>query len=614
MTIVLTKTSWTENAFLTDCEQRSDGCLIMTPRKSLGDFEHRSMDVLERWAKIAPDRTLVARRGLSGEWIRISYAQMRGRVQRIAAGLVERGLSAQRPILILSGNSLEHMTLAFAAAWAGIPYCAISPAYSQHSSDYSRLRDIFELLTPGMVAAFPTAEFERVLVTMVTSKMEIVGDMEMVGGRSVTQLASLENTPTARLHAAHADTNPDSIVKFVLTSGSTGTPKAVITTERMICSNAKMLLEALPFLCDEPPVLVDWLPWNHTFGGTHNIGLVLFYGGTMYIDDGKPTAQGFGETLRNLREISPTVYFNVPRGFEKLATHLLEDSQLREVFYRQLRCYFFAAASLPKHVWDLMDQAAKLACGGPVAMLSSMGATETGPAVTFTTPSTARKGFIGLPAPGNVLKLVPSDGKLEFRVRSPSITPGYWRRPEQTAAAFDEEGFYCMGDAVRPVVPDDPCSGLMFDGRIAEDFKLASGTWVRVGPVRASLIAALAPLIQDVVIAGLDRDYLTAVLIPDMTASAAELRLAALPTYADLGKCPAFRRMVKDRLTAHAAANPASSKHVRRATLIDTALAPELGEVTEKGTINQRAVLQHRHSLVDAMHVSRPADIVIKIY
>jgi feruloyl-CoA synthase len=604
---------WTESPFLTDVEKRPDGSFVLRPRAALGPYPLRMMDSLEHWAAVAPGRVLVARRGRGDEWVTISYLQMLERVRRVAAGLVRRELSADRPIVILSGNGLEHLILALSAAWAGVPHCAVSPAYSQVRSDLQRLRLVFELLTPGMVAVFPTEHFQRALTEAVPEDVEIVGDCSEIAGRRVTGLSDLEAASGEALQAAHARTGPDSIVKFSLTSGTTGYPKAVITTERMLCSNARMLHEAMPFLANEPPVILDWLPWNHTFGGSHNIGLVLLNGGSLYIDDGKPTPDGILETVRNLRDVSPTVYFNVPKGFDMLAFHLESDTDLRRSFYRNLRACFFSAASLSKHIWDRLDAAAIAELGVTIPVLSSLGATETGPAITFTTPTTARSGVIGLPAAGNVLKLTPCEGKLEIRVRSPSVTPGYWRQPELTQRAFDDEGFYRLGDAVRLLDAADPTKGLMFDGRIAEDFKLASGTWVSVGPLRARLIAALAPFVQDVVVTGLDRDYLGALLIPDLRECAIQLKLTELPTYADLRGHPKLRELLRERLRNYAGAHTASSVQVRRAALLPTAPSIDHGEVTDKGSVNQRAVSRHRPDLIAELYRLDIADGVIQV-
>jgi feruloyl-CoA synthase len=531
-------------------------------------------------------------------------------VERIAAGLITRNLSLDRPIAILSGNSIEHLLLSLAAAWAGIPYCPISPAYSQASSDLQKLRSAFELLTPGLVAAFDTQAFERALGTVVPADVEMLGNVPLAAARTVTLLDALETSPSSELDAAHARTGPDSVVKFLLTSGSTGEPKAVITTQRMLCSNARMQLEALPFLASEPPVMLDWLPWNHTFGGSHNVGLALFNGGSLYIDDGKPTPAGFAQTLANLREVAPTVYFNVPKGFEMLSQGLAKDSDLRRTFYSRLQAYFFAGAALSQHTWDALDSLSLQERGMRVPMLSGLGATETGPSVTFTTPRSQRSGVIGLPAAGNVIKLAPVGEKLELRVRSPSVTPGYWRRPELTAAAFDEEGFYRLGDAVRLIDAADATHGLAFDGRIAEDFKLASGTWVSVGPLRASLTAALAPLVQDVVIAGLNSDFLTALLIPDLRACASILGLDDEPTHAKLAAHPAMLKLLRERLSTHAGNQRGSSTRVERAMLLSSPPSLDRGEITDKGSINQRAVLSHRAEDVAMMYAAEPPSSV----
>lgn len=601
---------WTPNPFLQDFEKRADGCLLIRPKAALPPYPARTMDRLEHWATVAPDRVFVARRGVDGVWVKLTYREMLERVRRIAAGLITRNLSPERPIAILSGNGIEHLLLAFAATWAGIPYSPVSPSYALVAGDLGKLRLVLEVLKPGMVAAFDTAKFERAL-QLVAAGVEIVGDVERIGGRPVTAFAELEAQPMSAVDAAHARTGPDSIVKFLLTSGSTGEPKAVITTERMLCSNAMMIREALPFVVDTPPIVLDWLPWNHTFGGSHNLGLVLFHGGSLYINDGKPTPAAFAETLRNLHEISPTVYFDVPKGYEMLAHELGRDAALRHKFYQRLQAYFFAGASLSQHIWDALDAHALAERGVRIPMLSGLGATETGPSVTFTTPAMGRSGVIGLPAAGNLVKLAPVEGKLELRVRSPSVTPGYWRREDLSAAAFDEEGFYRLGDAVRLLDPQDPAQGMAFDGRIAEDFKLASGTWVSVGPLRAGLCAALAPFAQDVVIAGLNQDHLAALIIPDVRACAAALQLPLAPTHEQLAAMPALRELLRQRLRSHAATHPASSTHVERAMLLPSAPSLGVGEITDKGSINQRAVLRHRAILVEQLYSHAPSPEVI---
>jgi len=591
---------WTPDAFATQFERRADGTLLLEPLGQLGEFPGRLTDSLEHWAQVAPDRVFVARRDADGRWIEVSYSQMLARVQRVARGLLTHGLSEERPLVILSGNSIEHLTLGLAAMWIGVPYCPVSPAYSQVAGDLERFSYAMDLLTPGMAATFDAPRHARAL-SRLSSDVDIVTDLE-----------SLELPITERVAQAHAATHADSIVRFLLTSGSTGHPKAVITTNRMCCANAAMLRQSMPFVAHEPPVLLDWLPWNHTFGGSHNLGLVLTYGGSLYIDDGRPTPAGFAETLRNLREISPTVYFNVPKGFEMLASHLRDERelQLRKNFFRRLRAYFFAGASLAQHTWDALDAASMLETGRKVPMLSGLGATETGPSVTFTTPQMGRSGVIGLPAAGMRVKLAPVDEKLELRVRGPAVTPGYWRQQELTKQAFDDEGFYRLGDAVRPIDPDDPTKGLKFDGRIGEDFKLGNGTWVSVGPLRAEMIAALSPLAQDVVIAGLDADFVSALIVPDVDACTKLLAPYAAGSLAELARDERLVAWLRQRLEAHARVHPASTRCVRRALILPSAPSLDRGETTDKGSINQRAILRHHANLVEELYSATPAHYV----
>ncbi len=592
---------WTPDPFATDFERRADGALLLTPRQSLAPYPERLMDFLEHWAHTAPQRTFVARRDQEGEWRTLTYSQTLERVQRLAAALINRDLSAQRPILILSGNSIEHLLLALGATWAGIPYCPMSPAYCLASADMGTAQYVTKLLTPGLVAAFDTHKFSSALSHPAFAGIEIVGDTR-IAGREVTLLAELDAEPAAELDRRHRATDGDSIVKFLLTSGSTGHPKAVITTNRMLCSNAVMLRQSMPFLTEEPPILVDWLPWNHTFGGSHNLGIVLSNGGTLYIDDGKPTAAGIVETLRNLREISPTVYFNVPKGFELIAHYLREDTILRRSLYKRLRACFFAGAGLAQHIWDALDASSLQERGAKTPILSGLGATETGPSVTFTTPAMGRSGVIGLPANGSLVKLAPVEEKLEIRVRSPSVTPGYWRQPQLTDAAFDDEGFYRLGDAVRLLDGRDPTRGLLFDGRIGEDFKLANGTWVSVGPLRAELISALSPLAQDVVIVGLNADYLAALIIPDIAACTSLLGLDAPASHHMLATNPTLLADLKSKLRLHTLHHPASTRCVRRAAVLPSPPSMDQREITDKGSINQKAVLSHRAALVSDLY------------
>ena len=595
-------------------ERRDDGTIYLRPKRPLGEYPKRLTDRLHHWASAEPNRVFMAERELSGGWRQISYAQLLTASRHIASALPSRGLSAERPVVILSGNSIDHALVAFGALYAGIPFCPVSPAYSLVSKDYGKLAYLMKLLTPGLVFVDDAGKFADALETNVSLGTEIAASRGALSGRNVTKLADLLATPIyPGLDAAHDAIGPDTIAKFLLTSGSTGNPKAVINTQAMICANQVMLRETMAFLKDEPPVIVDWLPWNHTFGGNHNIGLTLYNGGSMYLDQGKPMPGGIEETVRNLREISPTVYFNVPKGYESLLPYLRDDAHMRQKFFARLHAMFFSGAALSPYVWNSLDELAVKEIGARVPMLTGLGATETAPFFMSVNPSTSRSGHVGLPVPGNDAKLVPDNGKLEVRAKGPNVTPGYWRQPELTAKAFDEEGFYKFGDALKPADPDDFDAGFDFDGRIAEDFKLASGTWVSVGPLRARFIAACAPLVRDVVIAGINRDEISALVIPDL--DGCRLINPALPLD-DLKAAaadPLVRDAFRERFQKLLASSTGSSTRIARAVLIDTPLSIDRGEVTDKGSINQRAVLEHRSGLIDELYSPTPSPRVITL-
>src|SRR6202165_5325866 len=444
-------------------DRRDDGTIYLRPKIVLGEYPERITDRLHHWAKAESGRIFMAERDEGGGWRQITYAQLLDSSRHIASALLARGLSSERPIVILSGNSIDHALLAFGALYAGIPFCPVSPAYSLISKDYGKLDFVMKLLTPGLVFTDDAAKFADALSANVPDTTEIAASRGDIPGRKVTMLDDLLATPEhPGLDAAHDAIGPDTIAKFLLTSGSTGNPKAVINTQRMICANQVMLRETLAFLKDEPPVIVDWLPWNHTFGGNHNIGLTLYNGGSMYLDAGTPMPGGIEETVRNLREISPTVYFNVPKGYESLLPYLRDDKALRAKFFQRLHAMFFSGAALSPYVWNSLDELAVQETGFRVPMLTGLGATETAPFFMSVRPATSRSGHVGLPVSGNEAKLVPSNGKLEVRARGPNVTPGYWRQPELTADAFDEEGFYKFGDAIKPADPSDFSAGFHF--------------------------------------------------------------------------------------------------------------------------------------------------------
>jgi feruloyl-CoA synthase len=592
-------------------ERRGDGVIYLRPTMALGDYAPRLTDRLEYFAREAPERVFMAERQGEG-WRKLTYAGMLDAARAVASALIARDLSAERPVVILSGNSIDHALVAFGALFAGVPFCPVSPAYSLVSRDYSKLAGIMALLTPGLVFADDATAFADALRTTVPEHVEIAARRGALTGRRLTPLDEFLAAPEHPARdARHAAIGPDSIAKFLLTSGSTGRPKAVINTQRMLCANQVMLRETLAFLKDEPPVIVDWLPWNHTFGGNHNVGLVLYNGGSLYLDDGRPVPGGIEATVRNLREIAPTVYFNVPKGYESLLPYFRDDAGLRKTFFSRLQAIFFAGAGLSAHVWDGLDSFAVMETGARVPILTGLGSTETAPFFMSVTPETSRTGHVGLPVAGNEAKLVPGNGKLEVRARGPNVMPGYWREPDLSATAFDEEGFYRLGDAVRPVDPDNLHAGFDFDGRIAEDFKLASGTWVSVGPLRARFIAACAPLVRDVVIAGLNRDAVAALVILDLDGCREVNPRLSPGDVAAAAADPTIRAVFRQRLAAFAAVATGSSTRIARTVLLDTPLSIDRGEVTDKGSVNQRAVLAHRAALIDNLYAGAEAAAIV---
>jgi feruloyl-CoA synthase len=583
-------------------EERGGGVKVLRSTETLGAFPERLSDKLVHWAEHAPDRVFVAKRQAGGDWQRITYAQMLKRAQAVGQFLATRPLSAERPVAILSDNDLEHLTLALGAMWVGVPYTPISPAYSLMSQDFGKLRHIVATVTPGLIFA-SGPQYERAIQAVATPDMDVVLGAGTLPSRETVPFSRLLDTaPGPQAEAAHAKVGPDTIVKFLFTSGSTKQPKGVVNTHRMMCANLQMIAQAFAFLQDEPPVLVDWLPWNHTFGGNHNVGITLHNGGTLYIDEGKPTTSGIGETLRNLREISPTIYFNVPKGFEEIASAMDHDAQLRESLFSKVRAFMFSGAGLSQAVWDKLDAHAERTVGERIRILTGLGMTETAPSCTFAVGTDVRSGHIGLPCPGVEVKLVPTDGKTEIRFKGPNVMPRYWRAPEQTAEAFDEEGFYKTGDAVKFIDPAQPLRGLMFDGRIAEDFKLSTGTFVSVGPLRARLILDGAPCVQDVVVAGLNRDDVGILVFPRIDECRKLAGLAADTPPATVLQHPKVVDFFQSFVDRAWHAGTGSANRVARALLLAQPPSIDKGEITDKGSINQRAVLTHRAELVDALY------------
>jgi feruloyl-CoA synthase len=596
-------------------ETRADGSLIARSAHPLGPYPAKTTAWLDKWAASDPDRTYIAQRDGAGPWNRLSYGQTRTAARAIGTALLSRSLSAQRPIAILSANDLGQVLLGFAAQYVGVPFAAVSPAYSTMSQDFSKLRYVLSMLNPGLIYVSTGHPFAQAIAACVPADVEIVYTIDPPAGRTnVTALADLIKTAeTPAVDAANAVVGPDTVVKFLFTSGSTGNPKAVINTQRMLTANIAMVTAGMPFVQTTPPVLVDWLPWSHTFAGNHNINFVLCHGGTLYLDEGKPMPGSIETSVANLREIAPTIYFNVPRGFEAMLPYVKNDAVLRKNLFSRLQAMFYAGASLPQHVWDSLQEAAVMETGHQIRFITGLGSTETAPAAIASTHKCSRSGMVGLPLPGVELKLVPNAGKLEARLRGPNITPGYWKQPDLTKAAFDEEGFYRLGDALKFVDPSDPSLGFLFDGRVAEDFKLTTGTWVSVGPLRTDVIQALAPLVRDVVIAGHDRGAIGALLVPELEACRKAAGLTATATPADVYAAPALLDAIKGRLQALAALQKGSSTRITRAAILTTQLSLDAGEITDKGSVNQRAVISNRGDLVDQLYAASPTANIVTV-
>lgn len=594
-----------------DITRRADGAILMRCVDPLPAYPDKITLHLERWAREAPDRLYLAQRNAESGWRTLTYRDTLAQVRSIAQGLLTRNLSPDRPVAILSGNDIEQALLSLACMMIGVPYAPISPAYSLMSSDFGKLRYILDLLTPGLVYASDASLFGRALV-VVPDGIE----------RVVARPADLSDaTPFAALTAsgnddavdrAHAAVGPDSIAKFLFTSGSTGQPKGVINTQRMLCANQAMLQTGMPFLTDASPVVLDWLPWSHTFGSNHNFNMVLANGGSLYLDDGNPTPAGAPKTARNLREIAPTIYFNVPKGYEELLPFLRNDKQMRETFFSRLKLLFYAGAGLSQAVAEEYEALSADVTGERILFVTSLGSTETAPASLLRTFESAHPGNIGLPFPGVDLKLVPTEDKLEARLRGPHITPGYWRQDALTRETFDEEGYYKLGDALKFADAADAAKGLLFDGRLAEDFKLATGTWVSVGPLRGAFIEHFTPLVRDVVLAGLNRDDLTALIFPDVAACRALCDgIAADAPPSQVLADARVRSQFGTLLTALAARSTGSSTRICRAILLEAPPSLDVGEATDKGSINQRAVLRHRAELVEDLYrAPRPAHVI----
>ena len=592
------------------CERGSDGVIRLRSTEPLRPYDPSLARLFRAAVEHNSAGIFLAERD-GGTWRKLTYEAARPLVDALAAGLIERALSAERPVMILSANSIDHALLTLAGHTAGVPVAPISVAYSLQSQDHAKLKHIAALLTPGLIYVADTSPFAKALAALDVGKTEVVASRNGANIDGVTSFADMAQSRAGpALQKAAAAIGADTIAKFLFTSGSTDLPKGVINTHGMLAANQQQLAQIWPFVAEAPLVLLDWLPWNHTFGANHNFNLVLRHAGTLHIDGGRPVPGLIEQTVRNLRDVSPTIYFNVPAGYAALLPFLERDEVLARTFFGKLRLIFYAGAALPQDLWERLEAVSERASSERVPMTSSWGTTETSPLATAAHFVIERAGPIGGPVPGVELKLVPAGDKLEVRVRGPNVMPGYWKREDLTRAAFDEEGFYKPGDAVRFADPGDSGKGIVFDGRLAEDFKLATGTWVAVGALRVGALAAASPALQDAIIAGENRQWIG--MLAWLNTAGCRKLIGCEAPLAELARHPVLREHVRRAIAQWNDAHPGSSQKIARVLLFPDAPSIDANEITDKGYINQRLALARRKAEVERLFASTPdADVLV---
>lgn len=574
------------------------GNVYLTSKLPMDPISDRTVDWLHQWATETPDQIFLTERHADGDWREVSYSEALPLVRAIASSLIERGLTQDTPIVILSGNSVDHALLSYGAQYAGVPTSPLAEQYSLIEGAHPRLVYVLDKIKPAMAFVEDTATFAAALKLPEFSEVEIVAANTVGAPCDVTDFADLTTgEDTAAVDARLATVGPDTVAKILFTSGSSSDPKGVLTTQRMMCANQAQIASVLPFIKERPPRICDWLPWNHVFGGSHNLNMMLANGGTLIVDAGKPTKVHFAKTVQSIIDKPGTLSFNVPIGFSMLVAEMKTNTALREAYFRDLDLIFYAGASLPQEIWNSLEDMAREVRGRLPLMISSWGMTETAPATLMVHEPIGRSGVVGVPLPGTEIKLIPdAEMRCELRVKGPNVMPGYFGDPKQTAAAFDDDGFLLTGDAIRFVNIDDPDRGLMFDGRLSEDFKLLTGTWVQAGKLRVEALENLRGVAQDLVICGHDRDAIGLFIfpLPDQLHSEHNAQGASVD--------PVLKAQIEKRLLLMAKSATGSAKRISRAIILTEPPSLKDAEVTDKGSLNLRKIFTRRATLLERLY------------
>jgi feruloyl-CoA synthase len=594
-----------------EIEARADGTILLRRRESLEPHPTSWNQRLAHWAALTPDRIFLTEAARDGRRRSITYAEMLHRVMRVGEALLALGASPERPVAILGENTIDVAAVTLAALWVGVPASPVSPAYALAAPDYVKLIEVLAALGPAVAYVGNTDRYGDAVRTAFAADIPLIVSGKPIEGRSCREIRTLARaTLNGSGLVANRKVGPDTIGKILFTSGSSGTPKPAIIPHGMLAANRQQNTQVFPFMMEEPPEMVDWLPWHHTFGGNNNFGFALWCGGTLHIDDGRPTPQGIERTVDLLRRFPPTIYFNTPNGFDMLLPHLKADRAFAERFFSRLKLIQYGGALLPEHIWRGIDEAAVATVGMRILIVSGIGSTECGSTATNSSWEQHRKPEAGLPVAGVEAKLVPVEDTWELRLRGACVSPGYWHRPDLTAAAFDEEGYFKLGDAVKPV-DGDFANGILFDGRISDNFKLSTGTWVSSGNLRTRLIAALAPVLKDAVITGHNRNEVGAIGFPDLDAVRTITAQSSRASDAEVLSHPALRSWLESRLDALATGAKGSSERIARFVLEAEPPSLDNGELTDKSVAAARVVLTRRAEVVEELHASPPTERVI---